>query len=894
MPTSVKLSVNQLVSLKEEMDRLAIEIMEDISIPGRVFFQLLSGVESGHFSVQTLGSFCFCKGRFVLQHKWLPNRRIYVPYQCTLDCAENVVVKDVTGTETASFVPNYLKTKRIFSIKANNFPSILPLELVSVDLVLASYKERKDLIHHHRKEKFVFLFRSQVHFKAYEEISLSNGYSSRFYTIKDILFDKMTLFSASVTLPCPQALKELQSTPTGNMHTTVGIAAEKTPKGTRDRIQRGPKIQNVNVQSLSEKLQAIFLEGNIAMDIFLYLMILIIWLICHGEDLSLRQTVLFMFIMAILLINSRTVAAFLLKRSFSRVDKGSVETSNERSFFVNGWNAWSFCGSVRQGENPPVYAMPSVFVKAFHHGGFGTSLPINLGEGEIPISASYFTKHGRTFHQGKVIQPNFTLKEIKANRDHIASDMFTLLADLQSQYGLVIGFLSQRQHFGCISTNRNYDRISIHISGDGVKISSQGSFTTDVLAIYAVSSLDDPFSIYTSMTSDEHQVRKKLSADIISGLSYDLSEGHKTQSTTNHSVFSPINIQGKSGTNSFQPISPQGNLEDGFFSSNKNNPLINEGSDDMKQFSQIPVGWCSWYHFFRNINETNLSQNIELMKEYQEKYSLQTDNHQGKTNNLFQLFQIDDGYQLHWGDWLEVSPSFSSSRSMNNIVEKIHDAGLLSGIWLAPFAADKDANIVKKHPDWILRKREIASHTSSWLIWLLKWIFCPIVYFFSSWPSNSANCGKFFYGLDITHPSFQEYVIDVFHTITRDWGIRYLKLDFLYAAVLQDAQHSYYDRTLTRAQIMQLGMKIINESLRRGNTLKQKLRKKRRVIKKRGGGYGSRDLLEEDEGEGLCLEGSGDEEEGDGKYFLLGCGSALGSMIGHVHANRISPGKFII
>jgi hypothetical protein len=44
--------------------------------------------------------------------------------------------------------------------------------------------------------------------------------------------------------------------------------------------------------------------------------------------------------------------------------------------------------------------------------------------------------------------------------------------------------------------------------------------------------------------------------------------------------------------------------------------------------------------------------------------------------------------------------------------------------------------------------------------------------------------------------------------------VQYIKLDFLYVAALADAQRSYFDRTLTRAQAMQVAMQAVTQSAR--------------------------------------------------------------------------------
>lgn len=77
------------------------------------------------------------------------------------------------------------------------------------------------------------------------------------------------------------------------------------------------------------------------------------------------------------------------------------------------------------------------------------------------------------------------------------------------------------------------------------------------------------------------------------------------------------------------------------------------------------------------------------------------------------------------------------------------------------------------------------------------------------------------------------------------WGFEYLKLDFLYSAVLADAHDSHFDRTLTHAQIMQQALRLVTDTA-------------------------GKDV------------------------FVLGCGAPLGSLIGHVHANRVSAGTIRI
>jgi alpha-galactosidase len=189
--------------------------------------------------------------------------------------------------------------------------------------------------------------------------------------------------------------------------------------------------------------------------------------------------------------------------------------------------------------------------------------------------------------------------------------------------------------------------------------------------------------------------------------------------------------------------------------------------------------------------------------------------------DVFNLFQVDDGYQTAWGDWSTLNSCSFPSESLCGVAQSISDAGLTPGLWMAPFACDKLSEVAIKHPEWILKRNGSKST-----------------------PANSGNCGKWFYGLDVTRPEVAAHITACLQVATKVWGFRYLKLDFLYAAVLSDCHESYCDRSLTRAQVMQVALNIVHDAVRG------------------------------------C----------DQEVYLLGCGAPLGSLVGQVHANRISAG----
>lgn len=264
--------------------------------------------------------------------------------------------------------------------------------------------------------------------------------------------------------------------------------------------------------------------------------------------------------------------------------------------------------------------MPSVFARAFHDGGEGTSLPFNLGEdtGNVENSGSL----------------SFGWRGISSKDFYMASDMFTALTDLDRNCGLVLGFLTQKLQFGCIAVNRDFDRIAVHISGDGVHAVPGSTLSTDWLALYTFDrdTIEEPFLQYMAMSRDANRA--------------------KVQQQRN---------------------------------------LLNN--------SAVPVGWCSWYHFFANISEKDLMNNMQCMQRMKEKNNLRAE------RVGFNLFQVDDGYQNAWGDWATVNKATFPTQSLYNIVQKVKEENMVGGIWMAPFACDKHSEVAKNHKDWILRRK---------------------------------------------------------------------------------------------------------------------------------------------------------------------------------------------
>ncbi|NSW54070.1 MAG: alpha-galactosidase [Anaerolineae bacterium] len=214
---------------------------------------------------------------------------------------------------------------------------------------------------------------------------------------------------------------------------------------------------------------------------------------------------------------------------------------------------------------------------------------------------------------------------------------------------------------------------------------------------------------------------------------------------------------------------------------------------------QLPSGWCSWYYYYTRINAEEMRANADCAAEHQVDW---------------QFFVLDDGYQRAISDWLKENEKFSEG--LKPLAAHISARGFRPGIWTAPFITMKNSRLAQDHPDWLLQQPYRER---------------PVV---AGW---NPNWGGTFYALDVTHPGVQDYLRQVYRTLVKHHGFRFLKLDFVYAASLAGRP---YNPNLSGAERLSLGYHIIRE------------------------------------------------EAGE-DTVILGCGSPLTPAIGYVDAMRIGP-----
>lgn len=175
------------------------------------------------------------------------------------------------------------------------------------------------------------------------------------------------------------------------------------------------------------------------------------------------------------------------------------------------------------------------------------------------------------------------------------------------------------------------------------------------------------------------------------------------------------------------------------------------------------AGYTSWYNYYQNINEEIILRDLQGLARA------------GKNANIF---QIDDGYETKVGDWDMDAAKFPNG--LAPIVERIHEQGLMAGLWYAPFAAQFKANVIKNHPDWLIRNKHGR----------------PVI-------SGIAWGG--FYALDFEKEEVREYIKAFFDKVFNEWHFDMVKLDFLYTAAIEPRNGK------TRGQLMCEAMDFLRE-----------------------------------------------------------------------------------
>jgi alpha-galactosidase len=185
-----------------------------------------------------------------------------------------------------------------------------------------------------------------------------------------------------------------------------------------------------------------------------------------------------------------------------------------------------------------------------------------------------------------------------------------------------------------------------------------------------------------------------------------------------------------------------------------------------------PGGYCSWYNHYTKIDEKTILSDLEGLVSTDNLISLRY-----LKKGMPGIFQIDDGWELAVGDWEIDSVKFP--RGLKYVAERIEAAGLIPGLWLAPFLLTRKSRLFRERPEWLFSIKRGKPVEAGW----------------------NPNWDGVFYCLDLSRDDVTEYLRSLMNRVIDDWGFRYIKLDFLYAGFLSGENNrgrvaEYYERAV--------------------------------------------------------------------------------------------------
>jgi alpha-galactosidase len=187
------------------------------------------------------------------------------------------------------------------------------------------------------------------------------------------------------------------------------------------------------------------------------------------------------------------------------------------------------------------------------------------------------------------------------------------------------------------------------------------------------------------------------------------------------------------------------------------------------------LGWWSWTAFYTKITQGTALTNAQWLAEHLKSLG-------------YDYFHFDLGYGYSRGEY--ATPNASQfPAGMWDLTHRIGRLGLKVGVWTAPFEVGERAWIYEHHKDWLVHN----AHGD------------PI-------PIGDAEevKGERLFVLDATHPDAQEYLRQTYRTLVREWGARYIKLDFMDNTAIE----GYYHRPNTTAlEAQRIGLEIIRKAV---------------------------------------------------------------------------------
>jgi len=190
---------------------------------------------------------------------------------------------------------------------------------------------------------------------------------------------------------------------------------------------------------------------------------------------------------------------------------------------------------------------------------------------------------------------------------------------------------------------------------------------------------------------------------------------------------------------------------------------------------ETPMGWWSWTAYYGAINEGETLANADWQAAHIKSLG-------------YNFFQVDEGYQYARGEYITPN-STQFPNGMRSVGHHVVGDGLLFGVWTAPFQVTSRAWVYEHHKDWLVHNAKgDPIHTET--LWHQK--------------------SDLIYVLDPTNPEAQEYLRRTYRALVREWGVRFIKLDFMDSSAIEGFM---YRPNTTALEALRIGLQVIRDAV---------------------------------------------------------------------------------
>jgi hypothetical protein len=193
-----------------------------------------------------------------------------------------------------------------------------------------------------------------------------------------------------------------------------------------------------------------------------------------------------------------------------------------------------------------------------------------------------------------------------------------------------------------------------------------------------------------------------------------------------------------------------------------------------------PIGWWSWTAYYFGLNEGSALTNAKFLA-------------QRLKDKGYQYFHIDEGYQYARGEYATTNAGKFPHR-VDWLERNVQDLGLTPGLWTAPFEVSERSWVYQNHKDWLVRNKGGE----------------PVHAGRAAEDRETKKPLDLLFVLDATNPGAQEYLRQTYTTLAKDWGIRYIKLDFMEDSAVEGV---YYRPHTTALEAQRIGLQVIRDAV---------------------------------------------------------------------------------